>query len=476
MGIRADILSRAEPVYPVLTVRDSDTVAEPARLMQRHCVGSLVVVDEAGDVVEIVTERDIIVGCTAQAKAPDKVPVVDIMTKDVVSVRPGTPVNVADELMAAHGIRHLPVVDNGKAVGMISARDVMTARLGIVQAMKDAAEQIALLSKNVRKLDLQEILDRLAGDVPKVFGANRWALYLASEDHSSDAEPLIHRINCPCSVETLAERTRDLGPAGDESPAPAGLPDACQRLGATGCHALVSLSLPEPSGAGVCHREGGSSYLCMCGLPQVTEASAEVLRYKLALVADILTMNFANARLYKAAYRDPLTGLRARRALEEAIEAEYSRGLRYDRTFCVAMLDVDDFKSINDTHGHATGDAVLKQLGETLGAGVRAHDVAARYGGDEMAVLMPETELDGALVVIERLRCRLERKHCVPGGRPVTVSCGLAEWSGLLDETGAAVIRRADEALYEAKRAGRNCVVTARPGNQTCAVGSGQPV
>ena len=476
MGIHTNILSRAEPVYPVLTVRDSDTVAEPARLMQRHCVGSLVVVDEAGDVVGIVTERDIIIGCTAQAKAPDKVPVTDIMTKDVVSVRPGTPISVADELMAAHGVRHMPVVDNGKAVGMISARDVIAARLGIVQAMKDAAEQIALLSKNVRKLDLQEILDRLAGDVPNVFGANRWALYLASEDHSSDTEPLIQRINCPCLTETLADRGRDLGPVGDAPPSLASPPETCQWLGATGRHASVSLSLPEAGGAGACCREGDSSYLCMCGLPQMTEVSEEVLRYKLALVADILTMNFANARLYKAAYRDPLTGLRARRALEEALESEYSRGLRYDRTFCVAMLDVDDFKSINDTQGHAMGDAVLKKLGETLGAGVRAHDVAARYGGDEMAVLMPETKLDGALVVIERLRCQLERKHCVPGGRPVTVSCGLAEWSGLLEETGVAVIRRADEALYEAKRAGRNCVVTAGPARQTLSVGSDRSV
>ena len=330
-----------------------------------------------------------------------------------------------------------------------------------MQGMKDAAEQIALLSRNVQKLDLQQILDRLAGEVPNVFGAKRWALHLAAEDLGSDAEPLIQKMNCPCRVEALTDRAEGVAPGRDEPPALAPLPEACQQLGATGCRALVSLTLPTSSGANGRRREGDSSYLCMCGLPQVIDASAEVLRYKLALVADILTVNFTNARLYKAAYRDPLTGLRTRRAMEEALEYEHSRGLRYSRTFCVAMLDVDNFKSVNDTYGHAVGDAVLTQLGETLLAGVRAYDLPARHGGDEMAVLMPETKLDSALVAIERLRRQLECDLRVPSGRPVTVSCGVAEWSGLADETGAAVIRRADEALYEAKHAGRNCVVTA---------------
>ena len=201
--------------------------------------------------------------------------------------------------------------------------------------------------------------------------------------------------------------------------------------------------------------------MCMCGLPEVTEESAEVLRYKLALVANTLTVNLANARLYRAAYRDPLTGLRARRALEEALADEHSRALRHGLGFCVAMLDVDNFKIINDTYGHATGDDVLKQLGEVIRVGARAHDLPARHGGDEVAVLMPETKLDGALPAIERLRLRMEREVRVPGGGPVTVSCGIAEWSGLCDDTGADVVRRADEALYDAKRKGRNCVVVA---------------
>jgi len=459
MGIQTNILSSAKPVQPVLTIRDIDTVTETARLMQRHHVGSLIVVDETDKVAGIITERDIIVSCMAQAKDPDDILVGDIMTTDIVSVNPGATVNDADELMAAHGIRHLPMIDKGKAVGMISARDVMTARLGTVQAMKDAAEQIALLSKNVRNLDLQEILNRLADGIPNVFGAKRWALHLSSEDQSSDTKPLIQRMNCPCSIEMLTSHPGCAKPVGDEPHDLADPPETCQRLGAAGCHAMVSLNLPASGDAREHRREGDSNYLCMCGLPNVTKASADVLSYKLALVTEILTVNFTNARLYRVAYRDPLTGLRTRRALEEALEYEHSRGLRYGRAFCLAMLDVDNFKSVNDTYGHAVGDAVLTQFGETLLADVRAYDLPTRYGGDEMAVLMPETKLQGALAVIRRLRRRLDNDLRTPSDRPVTVSCGIAEWSGQAEETGADVILRADKALYEAKRSGRNRVV-----------------
>jgi len=460
MTTRTGLSSKAGPVRPVLTIRDGDPVSKAARSMQRNHVGSLIAVDEAGDMVGILTERDILTCCTARGKGPDEVRVAEVMTKDVVSVAPDTPIGVADEVMAAHGIRHLPVVDNGRAVGMISARDVMAARLGTAQALKDAAEQIALLSSSVREPDLQDLLDRMANEIPKVFGAKRWALYLASEDHARDGEPLVQRMNCPCGVDELSDQAGSVPPASD---GPTNLPEMCQRLGATGGHATMSLTQPAFGGELGCRREGDFSFLCMCGLPEVTEESAEVLRYKLALVANILTVNFANARLYKAAYRDPLTGLRARRALEEALANEHSRALRHGLGFCVAMLDVDNFKSINDTYGHATGDDVLKQLGEVLRAGARAHDIPARHGGDEVAVLMPETKLDGALPAIERLRLRLEHELRAPGGRPVTVSCGIAEWSGLSDDTGAAVVRRADEALYEAKRKGRNRVVIAEP-------------
>jgi len=459
MKRRTDMLSNPEDDRAVLTVRDSDTISRAAGLMRRGQVGSLVAVDLDDRVVGIVTERDIIFDCIAQGKDPCDVRVADIMTGNVVSVRPGISFNDADAVMSEHGIRHLPVVEDGKAVEMISTRDVMAARLGTVQAMKDAAEQIALLSKNVRKLDMQEILDRLESELPSVFGARRWALYLASEDRGSERQSLIQRTNCPCSPAALVQRAGGPALAGDKSPGPMELPDDCRRLGASGCCAAALLVLAERRNNSGSDSQGESSYLCMCGLPKSSEASSEVFKYKLGLVADILTVNFANARLYRAAYRDPLTGLRTRRAMEEALGDEYSRGLRYGRAFCVAMLDVDNFKNVNDTYGHAVGDDVLRRLGSGLLGCMRAHDLTARYGGDEVAILMPETNIDEALVVMERLYDRLKRELRIPAGPAVTVSCGLAQWSGQAEQTAAAVACRADEALYEAKRAGRNCIM-----------------
>ncbi len=445
----------------VLTVRDDDTLAEAARRMQCHHVGSLIVVNGSGNVVGIITERDIIGGCTASALHPKEVRVAEVMTRDVVSARPGTPVNAADELMATHGIRHLPVVEDGKAVGMISARDVLAARLGIVQALKDAAEQIALLSKNVRRLDLQELLERISTEVPKVFGAGRWALYLAGDERGNDEGALTQRMDCPRDGEALADRARQAASADGSGLIAASVPPACERLGADGCCVLVPLNSPGPAGECEDQRPAESSCLCMCGLPEVTESSAEVLRYKLALIADILTVNLANAKLYQAAYRDPLTGLQTRRALEEALAVEHSRSTRHGRPFCVAMMDVDRFKGINDAHGHAVGDDILKRLGAIVGAAVRAHDLPARHGGDEVAVLIPETRVDAALKLIDRLRQQVAAELRTPDEQPVTVSCGVAEWSGLAEDTGPDVVRRADAALYEAKRAGRNRVVAA---------------
>jgi diguanylate cyclase (GGDEF)-like protein len=426
--------------------------------MQDNRIGSLIATDQDDKVVGIITERDIIFDCIAPGKDPATLTVSDIMTGDIVSVDPDASINDADNLMAAHGVRHIPIVDDGKPVGMISARDVLSARLGVVQDMKEAAEQIALLSKNVRKLDLQEILDRLDDELPSVFGAERWALHLTPEGHGGDRKALTRKTNCSCGPQALADLAECIAPTGDMSQTPAGPSEVCDRAAADGCRAIAPLNLSNSSDD-ESETNRISSYLCMCGLPKATDTSQEVFLYKLGLVADILTVNFANARLYRAAYRDPLTGLRTRRALAEALANEHSRGLKHGSTFCVAMLDVDNFKDINDTYGHASGDDVMRQLGTSLQAAVRAQDIVVRHGGDEVAVLMPQTTLQEAQDVTERIRYRVRQELYTTASISITVSCGLAQWSGESDEAPATVVRRADGALYEAKRAGRDCVV-----------------
>jgi diguanylate cyclase (GGDEF)-like protein len=161
---------------------------------------------------------------------------------------------------------------------------------------------------------------------------------------------------------------------------------------------------------------------------------------------------------------DYLTGAFNKRAFAEAAEAEVQRARRHGHAFSVVFMDVDDFKLVNDRHGHSAGDRLLKLAADTLRANVRAVDVAARLGGDEFAVLMPETDDRSAQVVLRRVRRQL-REAARREGWTVTFSAGLITWvepSASVDE----MLRAADELMYAAKRHGKDSVrhaVSPRP-------------
>jgi len=143
---------------------------------------------------------------------------------------------------------------------------------------------------------------------------------------------------------------------------------------------------------------------------------------------------------------DELTGLPNRRAWQEQLTRELVRSERIDAPLSVAMLDLDHFKSYNDTHGHQTGDRLLKQAAAAWSAELRPTDILARYGGEEFALALPDCPLEEALVVVERLRV------VMPEG--LTNSAGIATWDG--SEGAGDLLDRADQALYRAKRDGRN--------------------
>jgi diguanylate cyclase (GGDEF)-like protein len=168
------------------------------------------------------------------------------------------------------------------------------------------------------------------------------------------------------------------------------------------------------------------------------------------------------ARAQHAANHDHLTGAHSRRAFFAVAEREQARALRRRIPLSLLLFDVDHFKRINDTHGHATGDRVLVDIVERTGAVVRSIDTVARLGGEEFAVLLPDTGADTALLVAERLRHGLDR---APGendriGVGYTVSIGAATLHP--GESIDAMLSRADAALYAAKAGGRNTVVDAR--------------
>jgi diguanylate cyclase (GGDEF)-like protein len=163
------------------------------------------------------------------------------------------------------------------------------------------------------------------------------------------------------------------------------------------------------------------------------------------------------ARAQHAANHDHLTGARSRRAFFDLAAREQARALRRGAPLSLLLFDVDHFKRINDTHGHATGDRVLVDIVERTGAVVRNIDIVARLGGEEFAVLLPDTGADTALVVAERLRHGLDRALDQAG---YTVSVGAATLHA--GESIEAMLSRADAALYVAKAGGRNAVADAR--------------
>ncbi|MBI4854202.1 MAG: diguanylate cyclase [Acidobacteria bacterium] len=165
-------------------------------------------------------------------------------------------------------------------------------------------------------------------------------------------------------------------------------------------------------------------------------------------------------KLYQQATRDPLTALSNRNYFRNELRKFVSLAVRYNRALSIIMLDIDFFKKINDTYGHDVGDNVLKGVSEVLMRHVRNHDVAARFGGEEFVMLLPETNLGGAVVVAERIRTAVENVNFESLGcrRQVTISIGVAEYEGDTTSDGEDILKRADEALYRAKTSGRNRV------------------
>lgn len=187
----------------------------------------------------------------------------------------------------------------------------------------------------------------------------------------------------------------------------------------------------------------------------------------LGLLAQQITLALASALLYQRVQNlsriDELTQLFNRRAFFERGREEVVRHRRFHKPLTILLSDIDFFKKVNDTYGHQQGDWVLKEVAQIFHDSLRAVDVPGRLGGEEYAVLLPETGTDGGLIVAERLRQAIEayRFKPVEGTTPLqcTVSIGVATWNGVGECEVEALLAAADTALYEAKHSGRNRVV-----------------
>ncbi|MDY7093168.1 MAG: diguanylate cyclase [Acidobacteriota bacterium] len=191
----------------------------------------------------------------------------------------------------------------------------------------------------------------------------------------------------------------------------------------------------------------------------------------MGLFSDHVASALENARLFESATLESLTGLLRREAILEHLDRELQRALRYNRPLSLAMLDLDHFKAVNDQHGHLVGDALLKRIASTLGQNVRSADMLGRYGGEEFLLVMPETELAGAVGVAEKLRSLVAKTPLLVEGEEqpvyITLTVGVASiacFDGEESPRGRQLIELADRRLYRAKDDGRNRV---EPGTLT---------
>lgn len=183
-------------------------------------------------------------------------------------------------------------------------------------------------------------------------------------------------------------------------------------------------------------------------LLELRRSEAQLQRYQKQL-------ELVNELLRQQATLDPLTGLSNRRAFDDVLREELVRTDRTGASLALIFIDVDDFKNFNDQFGHVAGDQALQQVASLLLAQARPYDQVARYGGEELTLILPNTQCGAGMAVAERIRLAIQ--NFAWPMTPITVSVGVAVANNAA--TGASLLQRADRALYQAKRAGRNCVV-----------------
>jgi len=172
-----------------------------------------------------------------------------------------------------------------------------------------------------------------------------------------------------------------------------------------------------------------------------------------------------NSRLYRMATLDRMTGLYIHHYFKERLAEEIKRSDRTEAPLTLIMADIDHFKQINDTYGHQQGDIILKEIAVIMHQNIRSFDIASRYGGEEFAIILTETDLDTGYHIAERLRKKIEQHKFTGEKDPiqVTISVGLAQYFPAIDSDEKSLIKRADIALYSAKSQGRNLVITNKP-------------
>jgi diguanylate cyclase (GGDEF)-like protein len=336
--------------------------------------------------------------------------------------------------------------------------DILRAAFELVASLHFAADQ---------KSAAQTALAGLGPLIP----ADRWTIYLTSEESGAEATKLE-----PLAARGLTESTRQ---AEDEDWRKALMGDALMLAGEESKAARESII----SGETVRRREKERRILAVPllsgdrvmgvieavregeGVRLFSQAEASLLGALAIPVGSALSNSVRIAEAERLSLTDDLTKLHNARFLRQFLLSEIKRARRYGSTVAAFFLDIDNFKSINDRHGHLVGSHVLMEMAAVILSSVRDTDVVARYGGDEFVIILPESGMEQALLVAERVREKIAR-HEFHGGRSLslrlTASFGVAAFP-LHAQSPQQLIARADSAMYEAKAANKNCIRVATP-------------
>ena len=336
-----------------------------------------------------------------------------------------------------------------------------------IKSMHLAAEKIAYLAQGLRKLDLDEVFDLIINELPAVFKAQYASLFLLNEENNSLE---MVRSNY------LKENYTKILDADDHSPMMVALRqneiivlsdiqkepyDFLHKkcLGSSCIIIPFFIDGEETSGDIIGGTAGVKGVFNMGNI--VDMETEEVVAYAASLIRNILGINILNARLYQKTQRlaliDGLTGLYNKDIFMEFLRKECDLSERDGSTFFLSIIDIDDFKAINDTHGHPIGDEVLTQLGLLFINTVRKSDVIARFGGEEFAWIIRENDLGRINAVLDRLRTNVMGND-FPNAIRMTISIGLSRYYPHSKDTIKKLIDRTDKALYRAKRNGKNRV------------------
>jgi diguanylate cyclase (GGDEF)-like protein len=371
---------------------------------------------------------------------------------------------------------HLRRTETLQAAQIVRQAEELRRANELLERMKKTAESVAYFSRELRTLDLDEVLDLVSDKAPLLFGAKSCFLFVPDRNNK-----LIlwreRRVKCLAPVPPNLDVNQVMREAITTRKTAitlnlewcSGAPDdSCTGTGAV----VMPLRVTRREARGL-DEPGSPAMLCLCGIDDVEALSEQEIEYKVLLINDILGANIANAMAYsetaRLANEDSLTGAKTRRVLEDLIRAEWERYQRYHSEFCIALMDVDHLKQINDSHGHAAGDEVLQAVVRLANEKTRRCDTVARFGGDEFCILLPETPLEGARTVVGRVKQAIEDTPLPLTGEPASVSIGLAGVSG--KRSPEEVLGSADRALYEAKRAGRGRLSAAAVSVETAAQG-----